>query len=254
VKSSTKYFYKYKNFDKSKIDWSKSIFAENRIFFASKSNFNDPFDCKFGFDFQARQRQIESYLSEMRSRDKGAQDYSIVEYALREFGYSSHSMKNFINHELEDSVSSYGILSLTRAPDDILMWSHYADSHQGYCLRFLDDKEDDFFGRALPVVYQLDYPILNPVVDDPITTVKKTLLTKAKHWKYEKEWRVIDELAGPGVKAFPADSLCGVIFGCRMNIEDQNMIREWCSARQSPVTFYQAKESDSHYSLEIVEV
>ncbi|EPJ44297.1 MAG: hypothetical protein OFPII_35920 [Osedax symbiont Rs1] len=37
----------------------------------------------------------------------------------------------------------YGILSMTERIDNLLMWSHYADSHTGFVIGF--DPSHDFF-------------------------------------------------------------------------------------------------------------
>ena len=147
-----------------------------------------------------------------------------------------------------------GICSLSRVPDDILMWSHYADSHEGFCIKLLDDETNKFIARAQEVSYSVSYPIVNPIIDDDMARMKKSLLTKAEHWEYEKEWRIIDYESGPGIKSFSPHLLVGVIFGCKMSEHHQNLIRTWCKDRQSDVPFYQAREASRTYALEIVEV
>jgi hypothetical protein len=134
------------------------------------------------------------------------------------------------------------------------MWSHYADSHKGFCIKLLDDEKERFIARAQPISYSDDYPIVNPIKDDGLLRLEKTLLTKARHWEYEKEWRIIDHDDGPGIKRFPPHLLVGVIFGCRMSETHKSLIREWCINRQVGASFYQAREASRTYSLEIVEV
>jgi len=75
------------------------------------------------------------------------------------------------------------------------MWSHYADGHKGLCIEFSASNESylDFFGRAHPVDYQSDLPVLNFYTDHPLDKVQKYLLTKAIDWSYEKEYRIIEK-------------------------------------------------------------
>ena len=80
------------------------------------------------------------------------------------------------------------------------------------------------------------------------------MLTKATHWDYEKEWRIIDHEGGPGIKRFPPHLLVGVIFGCRMSKEHQELVREWCKSRHAEVSFYKAREAAKTYSLEFIKV
>ena len=94
------------------------------------------------------------------------------------------------------------MLSLTESADDILMWSHYADSHRGVCLRF--STEIGFFKDAQQVVYQDERPVVNLIRDTPHVYQRKAVLYKSCHWEYEEEWRIIDHgTPGHGVHTFP---------------------------------------------------
>lgn len=80
--------------------------------------------------------------------------------------------------------------------DDILLWSHYAEQHKGLsiafnteslCSRGLDFKEINYVNKRVQI----------PSADDISTSFISNLITsKAKHWKYEKEWRLIMYDAG----------------------------------------------------------
>lgn len=83
-----------------------------------------------------------------------------------------------------------------------LMWSHYADSHRGFCIEYDFSNVDPLFLSAapLPVVYSDSRPpvpwpeALNRSSEN---TAKATaslmvgLLTKDKCWEYENEWRYL---------------------------------------------------------------
>ena len=145
------------------------------------------------------------------------------------------------------------------------MWSHYANKHQGFCLEFASEVSDAEFGVDLwlkepiqvretvapfPVEYSTKYPVAN-LVNGQIA--KDIFLRKAKQWKYEKEWRMMVP-NGPGPSQFPPQCLTGVIFGCRISEEHKDLIRDWCKDRQPAITYYEARESEDSYSLNIVEI
>ena len=219
--------------------------------------FNDPFDCKFDFSFDANIGEVKNYLRRgiirkypswnRQQRRKWIADY-LYKFRTRDFEF----MEN-LKQEIENMLSEIGIYSLSRIPDDILMWSHYADCHQGFCVKFFDDENDSFIAGRQEISYSDEYPIMNPIKDDDFVRLTKTLLTKAKHWEYEKEWRIIDYENGPGVKHFPPHLLVGVIFGCRMTKEHQVLVRDWCTSRKREVSFYVAMEAALTYSLELIE-
>ena len=252
------FLYKYRAIDENNIEWSSRIFTHNELYFASVDQFNDPFDCKFDYSFDASVEDAKKYLRRVVKRirpnwnrkERGAWIAERLKMLKEE---DSKFMEN-LKQSIPQMLSEMGIYSLSRVPDDILMWSHYANCHQGFCIKFFDDEKDQFIARAQEISYSDEYPIVNPIKDDDLARLRKTLLRKAKHWEYEKEWRIIDYEKGPGVKHFPPHLLVGVIFGCRMTEEHQALVRDWCGRRQAGVAFYRAREAAQTYSLELIEV
>lgn len=251
------FLYKYRAIDENNIDWSSKIFTHNELYFARIDQFNDPFDCKFDYSFYANVGEVKEY-----SRSVLRWKYPSWNRHQREKWIAEHrkmfTKKDFkfvenLEREKVDMLSEIGIYSLSRVPDDILMWSHYANCHRGFCLKFFDDPKDRFIARRQEIFYSDEYPIVNPIKDNDLVRFTKALLTKAKHWEYEKEWRILDYKNGPGVKRFPPHLLVGVIFGCRMTREHQVLVRDWCTSRKREVSFYVAREAALTYSLELID-
>ena len=222
------------------------------------TNSDDPFDCKFDYSFDASVEDAKKYLRRVVRRNSPnwnrKQREAWIAKHLKMFRGEDPIFVENLKRAAEHLLSEIGIYSLSRVPDDILMWSHYANCHQGFCIKFFDDTKDWFIARAQVISYSDAYPIVNPIMDDDFIRLEKTLLTKAKHWEYEKEWRIIDYENGPGVKRFPPHLLVGVIFGCKMTEEHQALVRDWCENRQPEVSFYRAQEAAQTYSLELIEV
>jgi len=80
-----------------------------------------------------------------------------------------------------------GLCCLTEDPANILMWSHYADSHRGCCLQF--SAANSIFMSARIVEYPPIYPTHRflDCVNDHELLYKLTLFTKAILWAYEKD-------------------------------------------------------------------
>lgn len=97
-----------------------------------------------------------------------------------------------------------------------LMWSHYADSHKGFCVQYdlnlLNDDPFHVVEHTFPVVYSKERIInydISELVDlvgelreainnnyefkngDYFNQVLPLLLRKSLCWNYEKEWRII---------------------------------------------------------------
>ena len=91
----------------------------------------------------------------------------------------------------------YGILSMSSRWNSILMWSHYAEFHKGYCAGFWEDKmrESGLFGKGGPVTYnpENDYPKINPLKEyKPMIKGFIETNTKANDWSYENEYRLFN--------------------------------------------------------------
>lgn len=168
---------------------------------------------------------------------------------------------------LPESINNHiGVLCLTGKPDNLLMWSHYAQNHEGFVLIF-DDQHAYFHQQKFPedelnhlrkVVYVKERPSVTALVDMAPTDL---FLTKSKDWEYEEEWRMLralkdaDEIKGK-IHLFAVPSVCitGIIFGCRMLEEKKQEIVQLLEEndRYSHVTRYQAVMSENHYDLDII--
>lgn len=83
-----------------------------------------------------------------------------------------------------------------------LMWSHYADSHKGFCIEYdFSEPEDEILSKLpLPVVYSEKRPSVpwKAAIDNSVENMEEAyaeimmgLLTKDKEWEYENEWRIL---------------------------------------------------------------
>ena len=255
------YLYKYRSIDDSsddKKDWVRRIFTHNEVHFPSVRSFNDPFDCKYGHSIEASDAEMKSYFAGLVSRRypqwNRQQKRTFIKEQIDTRRLKSPAFEQGLKELAETIATKVGVYCLTEVPNDILMWSHYADAHKGFCIQFAHDNGNYFIGSALQVTYSDAFPVVNLIRDDNHTSVDKALLTKAKQWQYEREWRIFDLEAGVGTKRYPPSILTGVIFGCRMSVEHKSEIRDWCKDRPHPVTFYQAQEADGRYALDIAKI
>lgn len=91
-------------------------------------------------------------------------------------------------------ASQVGLLCFSRDWRNPVMWSHYADKHQGVCLGF--DVPDPCLSR---VKYQrrrmeIDSAIIQQGGQAALDFAFKLMNTKFSHWRYEKEMRVFLDL------------------------------------------------------------
>lgn len=250
------FLYKYCKLNEENSEWIQRIFADNEIYFASPEQFNDPFDCRVHASFDATEEDWEEYLGVMMKDKHPELDYEVRSAFVRQLINSGWredpGAKQKIVSYVQEAVNKLGVFCLSEVRDDILMWSHYADSHRGFCLQFNIKTTYYPYGELLfKVKYSSSYPQIN-ILRDYEDQTKKVLLTKSDLWKYEKEWRIFDPDNGPGIRAYPAEMLTGVIFGCDMSHENRQLIREWAKGREIPLKFYQTIIKEAEFGIEII--
>ena len=264
-----RYFYKYGCVDDERICHTKRIFEANELYFSTIDKFNDPVDCSHVLRLSGTRKEVREYFNKLSKEKKphlNSKERGILVEEIMKKRKPSNGSVSFEGPEenIKLDTKKWRVYCLSETCENIQMWAHYADGHRGFCLEFLNAENDPFIVPApsgdfketgivpLEVKYSDQFPIINRVLDDDITTVK-ACLTKASGWSYEKEWRMVD-LSGPGRRYFLPHFLKSVIFGCKMTDDHKQLIRKWCEGRDSAVTFHGARISAGSYSLEIVPV
>lgn len=250
------FLYKYRSLVGKARLHAERLLVHSEAYFASPATFNDPFDCRVRFSMVVTDEEYQNYFlllfrkfhpdwtEEARRKEV---DQIIVSGRHRDPQFVEHMTERF-----QAEVNTLGVLCLAKKPDHILMWSHYCNGHMGFCVQFLHENEP-FFGRAQQVKYSYTYPqgISLPEREkwaDPI------VLTKAKFWAYEEEWRVFELNHGPGVYRFPPELLTGVILGCCMPDDDRQQVRKWALQRRPQPQLYAAWPKANEFGLEVMPI
>jgi hypothetical protein len=258
--SYPEFFYRF-----TTIERAEEILTRCRIFFPSPADFNDPFDCQFRSISRTTKRDRERFNRELiRERNPKMPRAFVKKLARRASGRGS--FREGARRLRERIIRSVGILCVTERTDSVLMWSHYADKHQGVCLQFRG--LDRLPTPPLKVVYSDDYPAVDlleyaPFVDGADQTarakqkelVERMYLTKAKDWSYEREWRIVDwataRSSSRGLHPFNPLLLKGIILGCRITDSDREKIKDLIGRSEAEPRLYQAVQSSVSFTLEI---
>ena len=195
------------------------------------SAFNDPFELlpeivvrkgfperpvPLSFDIRALRREIQVAVSGPLPDDCTSSD--------------------FISRQILDDLNKHvGILCLSKSPNSILMWSHYADQYQGAVISF--DADGEFFADQIPVEYVNERPKIpiETYTSGPIPLAE--LCNKSKEWWYEQEVRIArllkeckktDQVDSRGFSVFtaelPRDAIVSIALGERTPIAQQKEI------------------------------
>lgn len=151
-----------------------------------------------------------------------------------------------------------GVLSLSKLPLDIIMWSHYGDNHRGIVLEFDKSRlqSDSNYPYCEPVDYDNNVMTLRDMNTKKSEELARLiLLRKAGQWRYEKEWKIIvdptlrQDIRNCRTYKFPKLALTGVIFGCQMTSQDKYAVHTWLKAGNHEARIYQAIRDNSSYTL-----
>ncbi len=241
--------YKYRSLTGEARTHVQQLFGQCSLFFAAPPTFNDPFDCRLRLRFPDspdpyRKLLAQRALKTIPGMNRAQRRKTALNSVKQLRPHRDKKLQASIEADLRQKVDQSGVFSLCEHPDDILMWSHYGASHTGLCLEF---SSEQLPLAPEPVVYAPEFPIIS--FTDSAKSQAAILLTKAAHWCYEKEWRILADRSG--LVPFNPVSLSGVVFGCRMPETDRRSVRQWIAAGKSRPRLYEAVISDQSYSLAV---
>lgn len=137
-----------------------------------------------------------------------------------------------------------------------LMWSHYADSHKGFCIEYdFSEPEAEILSKLpLPVFYSENRPLVpwKAAIDNSVENMEEAyaeimmgLLTKDKEWEYENEWRILIGATEDSELAMPKVSC--IYLGA--SIEKENRDKIVAIAKKQNIPVKQMKADRGAYDL-----
>ena len=163
--------------------------------------------------------------------------------------FLNDSLKSTLSQAIEYASSQLGILSLTENEADLLMWSHYADSHKGFLIEI--DTSNSYFDisdgkESLRRIRKVHYTKNRPPLDIRRTDVKwewddfytGMFFTKSMEWEYEREWRMAIARSDAGnpdgliLREFPPEIITRIVVGCEA--EEETVAALFGALRERP--------------------
>lgn len=216
----------------------------NKMWYSAPRNFNDAFDCDIAIDEQAIFNNLLPAISGGKTIRKGSP-------AWIQLKSNQHKQITLLENTFADQKSSMGITCLSEVPDSLLMWSHYANNHRGFCVSYnLLALNQKLQFSAIPVLYTQERVCLRSIPLDQGALNKETmsifiqsLTSKSPEWSYEKEWRIIRDEAACGSRwddenkgaLLDAISPSAIFLGCCASDELTSTLKQYCQNNKIPL-------------------
>lgn len=155
--------------------------------------------------------------------------------------------------DMQKTANRFRVACFAQTPYSMLMWSHYAKYHQGFCIEYetpeYSDDNADIYHNLFPVIYtdtrtpltelSLSWNSTGTLTNENLWDFYKyCLLSKSLDWKYQQEWRLIscdthitDE--NYNCKFF---KIKRVYLGNKMSAKDRLEIVDICKSQGIPYT------------------
>lgn len=210
--------YKYEAFSMQSLENLKNQI----VYFGSPKKFNEPYDSAL---FPTIRELSDEDIEKLRSHYLAKADISDntrLEFKTLSTGILREKFliigQDTLEGEIEKFISNQGVSCFSKNKENILMWSHYAGKHSGFCLEFSPKTElfhkirEVKYLKAMPsidLVRMLCYQDYDQIID--------LFCSKSEDWKYEEEWRAIHEKSCTAFH-YPAEALIGIYFGARASV------------------------------------
>ena len=250
--------YKYQPFSTQTL----ANLKQSSIWFSAPADFNDPFDCALAgvdpdnlTDSEVQQALDHiMHLGKLTPQEK-AEMCPDGKPTPRFRQTLFNSLRGAFEEQRRIRREQRGIACFSEHKTDIMMWSHYADGHRGFCLEF--DTKIEPFTTALQVRYGDKFPSIPPALlfadhtkghrdSDNDLLLQAFVLTKAPCWSYEREWRVM-HMEPSKLFGYDYHALTGLYFGAAMEHSHKEIIS--LVLRDTPTQLHEVQRDERAFAL-----
>ncbi|WP_311747683.1 DUF2971 domain-containing protein [Proteus vulgaris] len=175
--------------------------------------------------------------------------------------YKDQSNPNLLSEASKRTFHTTGVLCLSKAKNNTLMWSHYAKDHTGVMFE-LDKRFFSFKNEVAisDITYQNNVPECNY---DDLLGINRNLFkkqndnlfkiissTKSLSWAYEKEVRLLRLIHNEQrLHPLPIKSFKAIYLGCKIKECDKNKIIDKARKSLPDLSIYQTEIDNKTYDL-----
>ncbi|MEL4015976.1 DUF2971 domain-containing protein [Dryocola clanedunensis] len=273
----------FKYFPPERID----VLERNLICFSKPDHLNDPYELSATYNLDPFMDELTNNLSTVNLIDHLTPEFKGLLSLLKEseqakiiaqsqfilpqlLKVNKEFILQFTQSKFDDIKSeickSIRILCLTEKPDNLLMWTHYADSHKGFVIEFDTQSsffnqrrsDKDEFGYLRKVKYVEKIPELAPLTSKSI----EYWTTKSVEWKYEHEWRMFltegtasTSITKQDIKydlyTLPSEAILSIIIGSKSTSKFENEMKNILqkNLRYKHIAVKKARKSNENFQV-----
>ena len=240
-------------------EWLEAILRTRKIHCSNPAKLNDPWDCRVSFDYTPmlrdpaeREKMLSLHRTTLPPETLNHPLRAVCEDRIRNSDAELIEAVDQSSRFLTEHLHERRIYCLTPDPLSTLMWSHYGGDHTGICLEF--HVGNLLFMTAHGVKYLEQYPRFVLTQMNP-SDVLDFILTKAKCWEYEQEYRLIGSPHHPDGAPLKLDgdflrlphrALLSVILGCNA---DYAAVKKIVVTHAPDVRLIQIRRAPNQYNL-----
>lgn len=251
--------YKYRDWDNLN---HKRLLQHRELYFSSIDQFNDPFDGTIPYRYNPKELTEENiflkyYEITKREYPDWKDDKIHVHcYCYQQKGYfhDEKYLQDFETDTLKQMNRDFGIVCLCKERDNFLLWSHYSNSHTGFCIGFdktlLFEDTGAGFGH---MQYEEELPALN-LFDNVFEVLKKLIGTKSKTWIYEDEYRLTRIYYSRTKVTLRKETIVEIILGCKMEHAEKIKILNFVEQEYPHARVYDMRLSKTKFETEIMQI
>jgi len=235
------------------LDHLRDLAVDSRLWLSSPRDFNDPFDMSAYLSMEGteeeRRARFKNMIDQFSKNDRKGRREELRRFMARPLS----EWRRVMQSTMDKHLANFGVYSFAGDPRSILMWSHYAKDHTGFCLQFEIARDVNALTEAIPVEYVKEYPVYRWAGDEE--QIRAALIHKFENWEYEKEWRIPWAEGADTYLPFDPTSLPAVIFEMRAIEGTIAKVREVLAEREArklpPVRLYRAEKHPARYKVVI---
>ena len=215
---------------------SLKLLIKGELWFGFPKNLNDPYEGEFlvkQYNSIPRKSLVEFFYEQNPELCKEETVKSKVEKVIYDYSEFHKDVHTTLKVRLREN---YGVASFSYDKNSILMWSHYSDSHKGFCIIFnkteLLESVKYPWAEFYDVVYKPNLCVSELILEKEkiaFNNEKEILYRKLDIWVKENETRMIAIFTPNNFKRnikFNKSCVKGIILGENMLDDNRETLQE----------------------------